>query len=288
MMEKGNTYPDLIAKICKTEKTISLVSRTIPILIRWANSGVTTNTYGDLIKELGMKRFSGIGYTLGCIEDVIARLRKETGEQIPTLNALIQGKDGLPSYGFEYVNEYYGKMSFQDKKRYVEGVNNETLNYKNWDAVLQALCLKPSVVNSVKDETVIRSGKSHGFGEGPHHKALKEYIYNHPVSIGLKNIDKKDTEYVLLSGDRLDVYFEQKDGTRIAVEVKSIVSPDDDILRGIYQCIKYKAVLDAENKAHGIFGKSHSLLVIEGVLSESNRQVKNSLGVEVVERFVQS
>lgn len=288
MMEKGNTYPDLISKVCKTEKTTSLVSRSIPILIRWANSGITTNTYGDLIKELGMTKFSGIGHTLGCIEDVIDKLRQETKEPIPTLNALIRGKDGLPSYGFEYVNEYYSKMSLQDKKRYVEGVNNETLNYKNWDAVLQALCLKPSVVNSVKDETVIRSGKSYGIGEGPHHKALKEYVYNHPGSIGLKVIDKKDTEYVLLSGDRLDVYFEQKNGTRIAVEVKSIVSPDDDILRGIYQCVKYKAVLDAENKAHGIFRKSHCILVIEGVLSESNRQVKNSLGVEVVEGFVQS
>ena len=123
-MEKEKTYPDLISQVCKTEKTISLVSRTIPILVRWATSGITTNTYGDLSKELGKTTFTGIGHTLGCVEDVIAQLRKETGEQIPTLNALVRGKGGLPSSGFKYVNEYYGKMSPQDKKRYVEGVNN--------------------------------------------------------------------------------------------------------------------------------------------------------------------
>lgn len=45
-----------MADICKTGKTTSLVSRSIPILIRWAQSGVITNIYGDLIKELGMPR----------------------------------------------------------------------------------------------------------------------------------------------------------------------------------------------------------------------------------------
>ena len=90
---------------------------------------------------------------------------------------------------------------------------------------------------------------------------------------------------MLLSGDRLDVYFVQSDGTKIAVEVKSRVSPDDDILRGLYQCVKYKAVLDAENKTHGVFGKTRSILVIEGALSESNQQVKDSLGINVIEGF---
>jgi hypothetical protein len=49
-------FPSLMADICKTGKTTSLVSRSIPILIRWAQSGVITNIYGDLIKELGMSR----------------------------------------------------------------------------------------------------------------------------------------------------------------------------------------------------------------------------------------
>lgn len=278
-------YPNLISEVCKTEKTVKHVTTSIPILIRWAKSGTTTNTYGDLIKELGMTRFSGIGYVLGSIDDVLKALGKKINQDIPTLNALVCGKNGLPSYGFEYINQQYPSMSIADQKLYVDGVNKKTVDYPNWDIVLQLLGLKPSIVTSIKDETSIRSGKYHGSGEGPKHKALKEFIFAHPESIGIRNIVKSDTEYILLSGDRLDVYFEQQDGTRIAVEVKSVVSPDDDILRGLYQCVKYKAILDAENKAHGNVSNTRSLLVIEGNLSESNQQVKDSLGINVIEGF---
>lgn len=279
------TFPNLIADICSTKRTAQLVSQSIPIFVRWAQNGITSNTYGDLIKELGMVRFSGIGYTLGCIEDVISALRKEIGEQIPTLNALVHGKDGLPSYGFSYVYPDYDSYPLEVKKALVNAENTKTIEYEHWDTVLQLLCLKPSIVNSQKDEDAIRSGKHFGVGEGPQHKALKEYICAHPESIGLRNIVKSDKEYILLSGDRLDVYFEQKDSTRIAVEVKSKISADDDILRGLYQCVKYKAVLDAENKTHGVFGSARSLLVIEGCLSVSNQQVKDSLGINVIECF---
>ena len=279
------TFPNLINEVCTTEKTAKHVTTSIPILIRWAKSGITTNTYGDLIKELGMTRFSGIGYVLGSIDDVLKALGNKIDQDIPTLNALVCGKTGLPSYGFEYINEQYPSMSIADQKLYVDGVNKKTVDYQNWDTVLQLLGLKPSTVTSAKDEASIRNGKSHGSGEGPKHKALKEFIFAHPESIGIRNVVKSDTEYILLSGDRLDVYFEQKDGTRIAVEVKSIVSPDDDILRGLYQCVKYKAILDAENKTHGTFGNTRSLLVIEGALSESNQQVKDSLGINVIEGF---
>lgn len=278
-------YKTLIRDECKTEKTRELVSRAIPILVRWAQNGITNNTYKDLIKELGMVRFSGIGYTLGKIEDVLESLREKTGKRIPTLNALVKGKDGMPSYGFDYVKEHYSDMPDLDKQRFIDGINNEAIKYPHWDAVLQVLCLKPSVVDTFKDEKSIRSGKHYGTGEGPQHKALKEYIYAHPEIVGLEDISCKSMEYILLSGDRLDIYFEQKDGTRIAVEVKSIVSPDDDILRGLYQCVKYKAVLDAENKTHGLFSNTRSLLVIEGSLSESNQQVKDSLGIKVIECF---
>lgn len=278
-----DTFPNLINEVCKTEKTAKHVMSSIPILTRWAKSGITTNTYGDLIKELGMTRFSGIGYVLGSIEDVMKALREKTGHNIPTLNALIRGKDGLPSYGFEYVNKQYPSMPAIDKKRLVDGMNKESVDYSNWDQVLQLLELKPSVVSSVKDETIIRNGKTYGSGEGPKHKALKEYVCAHPETIGIRNVVKSDMEYILLSGDRLDVYFELKDGTRIAVEVKSSISPDDDILRGLYQCVKYKAVLEAENKVHCCIGNTRSLIVIEGHLSESNQQVKDSLGVCVIE-----
>ena len=282
------TYPNLIAEVCKTEKTIKNVSLAIPILIRWAQSGVTTATYADLIHEMGMTRFSGIGHVLGYIEDVLAELRKATKRTIPTLNALVRGKTGLPSDGFSYVFSEYDSYPYNVKRALADKLNADAVAYEEWGIVLQFLNLKPSTINSTKDEVI--SGKHYGTGgESEKHKALKEYVCLHPESVGIKDVkpDGRKTEYILLSGDRLDVYFETEDGEKIAVEVKSIISPDDDILRGIYQCVKYKAVLDAESKAHAQFPLNRSLLVIEGSLSESNRQVMEALGINVIEHFKQ-
>lgn len=275
------TYPKLIREVCKTKRTTELVSLSIPILVRWAQNGCTSNAYRELIKELGMSKYSGIGHILGRIEDVIDALRKETNEPIPTLNALVRGKDGLPSYGFSYVYAEYDSYPPVVKKALVNAENAKAIEYEHWDTVLRQLCLKPCVIYSQTDEDAIRFGEHVGTGEGPQHKALKEYICANPESIGIRNVVKRDMEYPLLSGDRLDLYFEQKDGTRIAVEVKSKTSADYDVLRGIYQCVKYKAILDAENKAHGDFRKTRTLLVVESALSESNQQVKDSLGVNV-------
>jgi len=279
------TYPNLISDICGSKKTTINVSKAIPILVRWAKNGIVTNTYGDLIHELGYERFSGIGYVLGCIEDVFKELRKLLLLDIPTLNALVKGKNNLPSSGFEYVFPEYSSYPDSVKKALAENENQKAISYKDWDIILQLLGLEPSVVNSKKDEDLIRSGAFGYSGEGEKHNALKMYIFSHPESIGLKNISERKTEYILLSGDRLDVYFEQKSGTKIAVEVKSSVSSDDDILRGLYQCVKYKAVLEAEAKTHGILCQVQNILVIEGKLSESNQQVKDSLGLFVVEGF---
>ena len=281
------TYPNLIKEICRTEKTINNVSLTISVLIKWAQCGLTTKTYSDLNSEIGKPKNFRPGVVLGYVHSVLKRLRVLTGEaDIPELSVLVKKTaKGLPSYGFAAVYPDFNSYPLSSRREIVNSLCAKAISYPNWDTVLQALCLKPSVIDSEKDEAAIRSGKYHGSGEGPEHKALKEFICAHPESVGARNVTLKETERILLSGDRLDVYFVQEDGTQIAVEVKSIVSPDDDILRGLYQCVKYKAILDAENKAHARFGKVRCLLVIEGKLSESNRQVKNLLGVNVIESF---
>lgn len=278
-------YPTLIQEVCKTEKTINNVSKMIPVLIRWAQSG-QANTYGDLAREIGNPNLrQGMGSQLGYLDDVMRKLEEVSGLTIPTLNALVQNKQGVPSHGFSYVYEGYDELSIKVQKDLAREQNNKAFQYKDWNLVLELLGLKPSIAVPEKEEKKIRTGSfSHG-GEGVKHKALKEYVCAHPEAVGLRNIALSETEHVLLSGDRLDVYFEQKDGTFIAVEVKSIISDDADILRGIYQCVKYQAVLDAESRTHSRPAKNKTLLVIEGELSQENYQVKDSLGIEVFESF---
>lgn len=235
---------------------------------------------------MGYTTYSGIGKPLGYIEDVRNELSKRLDSDIPSLNALCTNSiTNLPSYGFEYVIEDYDTLSLEAKRVVVDGLNKRATDFKFWDVVLNALCLTPSVCVSGRDEEDIRKGKFCNNSESQYHIQLKQYIAEHPSKIGLTNVVSAETENVLLSGDRLDVHLQQKNGTRVAVEVKSRISQDDDILRGIYQCVKYKAVLEAENRVHGVPYKVRSILVLEGTLSDSNYQVKDLLGVEVIECF---
>jgi hypothetical protein len=177
-------------------------------------------------------------------------------------------------------------MTENEKKIFVLGLNKEAIEYQQWDWVLSALGLTPSVIDTTASETAIRSGKFYGGGgEGPDHKKLKEYIYNHPEVIGIKDIKKRDMEHILLSGDRLDVYFELADGSKVAVEIKPSTSPDADVMRGLYQCVKYKTILDAEDKVHGNKANNSAILVIGGELSPENRKVRNTLGVKALENM---
>jgi hypothetical protein len=52
-------------------------------------------------------------------------------------------------------------------------------------------------------------------------------------------------------------------GEQLAVEVKSRRSNDLDLKRGIFQCVKYRAVLEAENKAGKIKSTVRACLVSE-------------------------
>ena len=82
-------------------------------------------------------------------------------------------------------------------------------------------------------------------GEGPNHKALRLWVRDYPDKIrgGYANF-ATDTEVVLDSADRVDVVYYDPDST-VAIEVKSSDSDDTDLRRGIFQCIKYRAVMEA-------------------------------------------
>ena len=284
-----NSLANIIEEVCHTAKSQDLVRRIIPILVRWAKQGLTANTYGNLINELGYSAFRGLSRQLGYVDDIFKELIERTGEEIPTLNALVKSKStGLPSAGFSYVYSSYDKMSQEEKQIFVAGLNAKAVEYDKWDWVLLSLGLTESVIDITANEAKIRSGKLYGSGgEGDNHKKLKEYIYNHPESIGVNDFKRRHMEYILLSGDRLDVYFELNNGVQIAVEIKSISSSDADVMRGLFQCVKYKSVLDAESKVLGIKPQNVSMLVVGGKMSIENMKIQEALGICVLEIEVQ-
>lgn len=265
-------------------KTDVWVKKMIPVLIHWAqNSWDKPHFYSDLANAVGFPS-NHVGHFLGCIDDVV----KSLGKDIPTLNALVVNKKyGLPSYGFEYVHKDYDNFSINLKKAVAHSANEEAHLY-DWGWVLDKLHLKPFEILNRAELDILRNQIKKqvcaGGGESDAHLKLKQYVAEHPEELDIHDVLVADIERQLLSGDRLDVFFETAKEV-IAVEVKSHISDETDITRGLFQCVKYKAVLNAEQ----IFEKTnkdvYSILVMEGTLSEKQKQIAHDLEIEVYEGF---
>lgn len=255
----------------------------IPILVRWAQgTWDKPHYYSDLSAAVGHKT-SQIGNVMEVIQDTMDNLQKRTGKKIPTLNCLVASKSSdLPSDGFDYVIKDYSKLSPDSKKGEVRKLNLLAHQY-DWNWVLDALNLKPAKIFSSDDLSKII--KPDIGGEGEEHESIKKYICSHPESIGIKKVIFAKTEKEILSGDRLDVYFECKGNKHYAVEVKPSSVPDYDITRGIFQCVKYQAVMDAARVADYGNYENEVFLVIAGVMSAKNRQLANDLAIRYIEQF---
>ena len=199
--------------------------------------------------------------------------------------------DSYPTYRLELRKEYFGdKLSEEDLRRYGfkggQSKRRPLYNKPEMFAYIETVFNDSTHVKVCGDkvEEQIRSGQSFGYGgEGDSHKELKEYIFNNPNVIGIEEYTEKETEHILLSADRIDVWFKLADGSCVAVEVKSHKSTEADILRGIFQCVKYKAIMDAEDKVHRSEASNSSILVLGGTLSEHNKYYSDMLGVTVID-----
>lgn len=121
-----------------------------------------------------------------------------------------------------------------------------------------------------------------GVGEGEDHRKLKHYVADNPSVIGLRGFEKVETEFCFASNDKIDVPFSSED-TWAGVEVKARSSSREDIIRGIFQAVKYAAVGEAYLKS--IFDKARIeiILVTSSRLTPDLRELKNLMGVTVID-----
>ncbi len=257
----------------------------IPVLIRWAiGAWDKPHYYSDLSAAVGHKT-NQIGNVMGVIQDIIDNLQKKSGKNIPTLNSLVSSKStGLPSDGFDYVIKNYSKLSDDSKKGEVKQLNLEAHRYE-WGWVLDALGLKPAKIFTSEELSKLKSSSHGSGGEGEEHNSIKKFICEHPESIGINDVLLSKIEYDLLSGDRLDVYFECKRNRHVAVEVKPSSSSEFDVTRGIFQCVKYQAIMDAERVANYGNYNNEVILVLAGLMSPKNKQLANDLTIKYIEDF---
>lgn len=278
---------NIIDNTIKTAKTRQNVRLILSVLIHWAKSGQKEHTYNDLIKAIGKVRFSGISQALGAVHDVMDALQKETGKEIPTLNTLVKnGTLQLPSNGFSYVFPNYEKLNEAERRVFVAGMDSKAVDYPHWNWVLDQLGLKEfSPLTEEQLEAIKHPQRGFGGGEGEEHKSLKEYICQHPDCLGYHHVTAAETEHALPSGDKLDVYLELADGTHVAIEVKPSTSPEHDLTRGLFQCVKYRAVMDALRTIECADYEIKTLLVTACRLPEAVLALAQELNVDYKEEI---
>lgn len=256
----------------------------LPLLVRQAEAGAPV-FYSDLAEELGMPNPRNLNYVLGSIGQSLERLSKAWKSKVPPIQCLVVNKNtGLPGEGigwFLVKKEDFASLPLRQKRAIVEAELQHVFSYPRWGEVLEALDLEPTT----SDFTAFVKKAASGFGgvESEEHKALKAYVAQNPKVVGLgANTQKGTTEHPLPSGDCLDVSF-RGNKVWVAAEVKSSISAEADIVRGLFQCVKYRAVMEAVLLSESRPQNARALLVLESKLPPSLISLRNMLGVEMVE-----
>ncbi len=260
----------------------------LPILVRQAKA-TQTITYTDLANEVGMPNARNLNYPLGNIGGALIKLGEQWGEKIPPIQTLVINKaTGSPGVGisdFLPDPKKYRQSSARERKILVRLLLNDVFTYKRWHEVLAVLGLQPSAIPTIKpsQRQEIIKRKYGSSGESADHKALKEYVSHHPVIVGLlANTPPGEQEYQFPSNDAVDVLFKTST-VWMGVEVKHSNSVFEDIARGLYQCVKYQALIEAVQMVAQSQLLSRTILVLGGKLPEELKMVKNILGIEVLE-----
>lgn len=289
-----------LPKALQGQRWTDVTARTILPLVIWFAKKGRTVTYQQLDEEIVNRgwghhvMFPKYGYPAGAIGHALIETEEEWGDSIPPLNAIIVNKKNkMPGKGVDWFlsrycmpEKYIEEMSLDERRAVVEEVQADVFAYEYWDDLLSEYGLEPfdGTLDLDEDDEVsapARGGWS-GEDESKEHRELKQYILNNPALLGLDdNAVVGVAEYLFSSSDRADVVF--KEEVRfLAVEIKSIISNDCDLNRGLFQCVKYQALLRAEQKALKIPPTARSILVTERELPSSLSNLAAILGVKVV------
>ena len=255
----------------------------LPILVRQAVAGEKI-PYGDLGEELDLHH-RVIKRPLGCIGDTLLELGEQWQEKIPHIQGLVVNKQtNLPGDNVNFLRQITDP---RQKEEIVKIKLGDVFSYpkSKWLDILKELGLSPVEPLSPDPELEQPTDHHSGTDESEAHKRLKDYVARHPESIKLgKSLAPGQKEFRLPSGDKIDVLF-QNTKYRIAVEVKSHISNKADLRRGLFQCVKYRAILRACRSLEGGTYEVDAILAIEGSLPKELIPIRNTLGVGVIENI---
>jgi hypothetical protein len=272
----------------ESRKYQRLARQALPLLVAQAKAR-TTITYGQLALELEMRNPRNLNAVLGAIGVELKELGQEWNEKIPPINCLVLNKKKkTPQRGIEF---YMSPKEFQTLSRprqqeVLYELNRDIWDYPRWEDVLHYFNLEPFVPAKSKILQAIARAASYGRagGETEDHRRLKEYVKENPQLVGLPKRVDGTTEHPFISADEVDVLFKCPH-TWVGVEVKGQHADSKEIMRGIFQCIKYKALMEATQRYEQIEVDSRVLLVLGGALPTELTKVVGLLNIELMEKI---
>jgi hypothetical protein len=255
----------------------------LPILVRQAIAGQKM-TYSQLAEEMGMPNPRNLNYVLGSVGTSLSALSTDWKQTIPPLQCLVVNSvTGLPGEGFDEFLDAgeAGDLTRKQRRALVNAALARVFAFPKWLDVAASLDVQ---IDRASFATAIESARSGGHGpESEQHRSLKEFVAANPAAVGLSAwFGNGQIEAQLPSGDLVDVLF-RRGTTWIAVEVKSIISGEADVVRGLFQCVKYSAVIEAWRGSESEAADVRAILALGAALPPSLVPLRNALGVDVVE-----
>jgi len=157
-------------------------------------------------------------------------------------------------------------------------------SHPKWPAVLAAVGLSPTRVKFT-ELNAAAACEGIGGGESGQHRKFKEFVAANRSVVDLPpGTGGCKVEVRLPSGDSLDVAF-QTASEWVAAEVKSSISSEVDLVRGLYQCVKYQAVMQAVEASENRERSARAVLVLEAEFPSHLVPLRNILGVTVYDDF---
>lgn len=254
-------------EFARTPWRSQVIPDALPILIRWAQEG-EPRSYSDLAQELHdnygheiKPRKDLYGAVAGGVAQALQWLSAQWKQPIPPLHAIVVNKatkhagEGAITISPAY---FAGKKldTEEERRAQLQEAMEDVFTYPDWDRVARALgatMLTPAFGQVEEGATgapiALPNVQQGGGPESAEHQALKRWVASHPEELAdFGNYPAGTNEKLLSSGDRLDAYFDNGK-QRLGVEVKTSRCSEDELQRGVYQTVKYRAILRAEQKA---------------------------------------
>lgn len=239
-----------------TERTITIGRLALPYLVACAQKRETI-TYGKLAKLVG-SHHRAIRYAIGYIRDEICRARG-----LPMLTAIVVNQDSHEP-GDNFLPEGTAHLSPAEYTHRFEQLRDDVFACQDWDRLLAELDLTP-IEKTPEDfdqegreyNKSLARRQNHGEGDG--HRQLKHYVAQHPEVLGVSTVGKGTMEFAFVSGDECDVVFQLRPTGEAVVEIKN--GERGELIKGVYQAVKYRALMIAQRGHGGPYAEVKAFLV---------------------------